>query len=117
MTREERWLRFKYNSTDQHLFKATQVATLNKVTYSTVLFVKCDFTDLVKENGSTELHQPVRTGRQSAFSYQEQGFVNGGSLASFTRQLSSVHRSDVLNSTLLAQLAASKYYDRNKEID
>ena len=68
--REECWLRFQYNSPDVHLFKATQVATLNKVTYSTVLFVKCDFTDMVKDNGSTELCQPVRTGRrQSAFSY------------------------------------------------
>ena len=62
--REECWLRFQYNSTDVHLFKVTQVATLNEVTYSTVLFVKCDFTDLVKENGSTEDHQPDRTGRR-----------------------------------------------------
>ena len=28
-----------------------------------------------------------------------------------------MHRSDVLNSTLLAQLTASKHYDRNKETD
>ena len=35
--RDERWLRFQYSSTDVHLFKATQVATLNEVTYSTVL--------------------------------------------------------------------------------
>ena len=68
--REKCWLRFHYNSTDVHLFKATQVATLNKVTYSTVLFVKCNFTDLVKDNSSTEYRQPVRTGRrQSSFSY------------------------------------------------
>ena len=39
---------------------------------------------------------------------KEQGFVSGGSVASFTSKLSSVHRSDVLNSTLLAQLAAGK---------
>ena len=68
--REEYWLRFQYNSPDVHLFKATEVATLNEVTYSTVLFVKCDFTDLVKDNSSTELCQAVRTGRrQSSFSY------------------------------------------------
>ena len=68
--REERWLRFQYNSPDVHLFNATQVATLNEVTYSTVLFVKCDFTHLVKDNDSAELCQPVRTGRrQSSFSY------------------------------------------------
>ena len=48
---------------------------------------------------------------------KEQGFVNGGSLASFTSKLSSVHRSDVPNGTLLAQLAASKHHDRNKETD
>ena len=43
--------------------------------------------------------------------------MNGGSLASFISQLSSVHRSNVLNSTALAQLTASKHYDRNKETD
>ena len=65
--REECWLRFQYNSTDVHLFKVTQLATLNEFTYSTVLFVKCH---LVKDNGSTELGQAVRTGRrQSSFSY------------------------------------------------
>ena len=65
--REECWLRFQYNSTDVHLFKVTQLATLNEVTYSTALFVKCH---LVKDNGSTELCEPVRTGRrQSSFSY------------------------------------------------
>ena len=42
---------------------------------------------------------------------KEQGFVNGGSLASLTSQLSNVHRSDVLHSILLAKLAASKHYD------
>ena len=46
---------------------------------------------------------------------KEQGFVNGGSLASFTSQLSSVRRSDVLDSTLLAQLAASKHHDQTKK--
>ena len=69
MTREERWLRFQYNFPDVHLFMATQIATLNEVTYSTVLFVKCDFTDLqLKDNGRTEHRQAVRTGRQIAFS-------------------------------------------------
>ena len=64
--REECWLRFQYNSTDVHLFKVTQLATLNEFIYSTVLF-KCH---LVKDNGSTEHCQAVRTGRrQSSFSY------------------------------------------------
>ena len=35
-SREDRWLWFQYNSADVDLFKATQVATLNKVAYSTV---------------------------------------------------------------------------------
>ena len=48
---------------------------------------------------------------------KDQGFVNGGSLTSFTSGLSSTHRSDVLNSTLLAQLAASKHHDRIKETE
>ena len=35
-SREDRWLWFQYNSVDVHLFKVTQVATLNEVTFSTV---------------------------------------------------------------------------------
>ena len=46
---------------------------------------------------------------------KQQGAVSGGAVASFTSKLSSVHRSDVLNSTLLAQLAASKYHNRTTE--
>ena len=46
---------------------------------------------------------------------KEQGFVSGGSVASFTSKLSSVHRSDVLNSTLLAQLAAGKDHNRTTQ--
>lgn len=40
--------------------------------------------------------------------------VNAGSLVSFVSGLTEKHKSDVLNSTLLAQLAASKQYDRFK---
>ena len=47
---------------------------------------------------------------------KQQGSVSGGSVASFTSKLSSVHRSDVLNSTLLAQLAAGKDYNRTTQI-
>ena len=36
ISREQRWLWFQYNSADVHLFKATQAATLNEVTFSTV---------------------------------------------------------------------------------
>lgn len=39
-------------------------------------------------------------------------FVDAGSLASFTSQLNGQQKQDVLNSTLLAQLAANKKYNR-----
>lgn len=38
--------------------------------------------------------------------------VSAGSLVSFVSGLTALHKSDVLNSTLLAQLAANKQYDR-----
>ena len=41
-----------------------------------------------------------------------QGFVDAGSLVTFTSDISEQHRSDVLYSTLLAQLAADKESDR-----
>ena len=45
---------------------------------------------------------------------KEQGFVDAGSLV---KKLSHVHKSDVLNSTLLAHLTADKKYNRNKDTD
>ena len=47
---------------------------------------------------------------------KQQGSVSGGSVTSFTSKLSIVQRSDVLNSTLLAQLAAGKDYNRTTQI-
>ena len=47
---------------------------------------------------------------------KQQGSVSGKSVASFTSKLSIVHRSDVLNSTLLAQLAAGKDYNWTTQI-
>ncbi|HKV10701.1 MAG TPA: hypothetical protein VJ725_21350 [Thermoanaerobaculia bacterium] len=41
--------------------------------------------------------------------------VNAGSLVSFVSGLTEIHKNDVLNSTLLAQLAASKQHDRFKD--
>jgi len=41
--------------------------------------------------------------------------VNAGSLVSFVSGLTAQHKSDVLNSTLFAQLAANKQYDRYKQ--
>ena len=46
---------------------------------------------------------------------KKQGFVDDGSLVSFTVNLQGQDKQDVLNSTLLAQLAASKKYDREKQ--
>ena len=43
------------------------------------------------------------------------GYVAGGSLVSFVSGVSGQAQSDVLNSTLLAQLAADKKHDRQKE--
>ena len=45
----------------------------------------------------------------------KQGFVNLGSLQSFTRYLSAQEKEDVLDSILLAQLTASHMYDRDTE--
>jgi len=47
-----------------------------------------------------------------AGSPKSEGWVDAGSLVSFTSQLTAQHKEDVLNSTLLAQLAADKKYDR-----
>jgi len=46
---------------------------------------------------------------------QKAGYVADGSLVSFVAGLAAAHKSDVLNSTLLAQLAANKKYDREKD--
>ena len=48
---------------------------------------------------------------------KEQSFVDGGALVSFTERLSEPHREDVLNGTLLAQLAADAVADRTKHMD
>jgi hypothetical protein len=45
------------------------------------------------------------------------GYVDDGSLVSFVAGISAQHQSDVLNSTLLAQLAANKAYDREQQTD
>ncbi|MBZ9714503.1 hypothetical protein [Deinococcus multiflagellatus] len=47
----------------------------------------------------------------------EQGLVDAGSLVSFVAGLSKQTKADVLNSTLLAQLAANKAYDRENDTD
>ena len=62
--------------------------------------------------------QLTLSAKSSALKEQkEQGFVDVGSLVSFTKKISGVHKSDVLNSTLLAQLATDKICNRNKDTD
>lgn len=55
--------------------------------------------------------------RHIAGSPKAEGFVDAGSLVSFTSQLNGQHKEDVLNSTLLAQLAANKKYDRYSQTE
>ncbi|XP_068739566.1 uncharacterized protein [Montipora capricornis] len=43
---------------------------------------------------------------------KQQGYVNDGSLVSFTSNLEGLQKQDVLHSSLLAQLAANKKHDR-----
>lgn len=45
------------------------------------------------------------------------GYVDDGSMVSFVAGLSATHKSDVLNSTLLAQLAANKQFDREEKTE
>lgn len=45
----------------------------------------------------------------------EAAYVDAGSLVSFVAGVSGQHKSDALNSTLLAQLAANKKFDREKQ--
>lgn len=52
-----------------------------------------------------------------AGSRKPDGLVDAGSLVSFTSQLNGQHKEDVLNSTLLAQLAANKKYDRYSQTE
>ena len=44
------------------------------------------------------------------------GYINNGSLVSFVTNVSTQHKKDVLNSTLLAQLAADKKFGRGSNI-
>lgn len=48
---------------------------------------------------------------------KEGGYVDAGSLVSFVAGVSGQHQKDVLNSTLLAQLAANKKFDRENDTE
>lgn len=60
-----------------------------------------------------ESHAQVRPVQLS--SGKEQGLVDAGSLVSFVSDIGEQQRADVLNSTLLAQLAADKKFHREKD--
>ena len=49
--------------------------------------------------------------------HQKQGFVDSGSLVSFTDKLTGQNKEDVLNSALFCQLAAEAIYNRETETD
>ena len=48
---------------------------------------------------------------------QAEGYVCNGSLVSFVSNLTGQQKQDILDSSLLAQLAASKKYDREKDTE
>lgn len=77
---------------------------------------------------SLELHEPVvplqvanfvtSTAASKEIESDSKGaYVNNGSLVTFVDGISAQHKKDVLNSTLLAQLAATKKYDRYKDTE
>lgn len=57
----------------------------------------------------------VEPGEPKIVEAEEAGYVNAGSLVTFGPGVSALHKSDVLNSCLLAQLAANKKFDREKQ--
>jgi hypothetical protein len=57
----------------------------------------------------------VSPGEPNVVDAEEAGYVNAGSLVTFGPGVSAQHKSDVLNSSLLAQLAANKKFDREKQ--
>ena len=58
---------------------------------------------------------PTTDGVPTADRNKPSGFVDSGSLVSFVAGVDQQKQADVLNSTLLAQLAANKKYDREKD--
>lgn len=59
---------------------------------------------------------PARTGARELAPAEDRpgAYVDAGSIPSFVEDVSGLHRADVLNSTLLAQLAANAQHDREK---
>ena len=70
---------------------------------------------------SLAIHKTKRTvvsaPTQPPTNNQEQSYVDAGSLVSFTNRLSTQNKEDVLNGTLLAQLAADGVADRTKQTE
>jgi len=80
-----------------------------------------NFVDRIEFIKSLDLAEPTKelaaaTTPTLAFTDNEAAaYVDGGSLVSFVAGVSATHKSDGLNSTLLAQLAANKKYDREND--
>ena len=55
-----------------------------------------------------EVQLALRAKSSAVKEQKEQGFIDARSLVAFTKKISCVRKSDVLNSTLLAQLTADK---------
>lgn len=60
---------------------------------------------------------PILARSVKLYADQNQGFVDSGSLVSFVSGIGKQNREDVLNSTLLAQLAANKKFNRQEQIE
>ena len=76
-----------------------------------------DFQVHVSSSAGVQLSAGKEQGFVKLSADKEQGFVNAGSLVSFVSGISEQNREDVLNSTLLAQLAADKKHNRSRETD
>lgn len=68
-----------------------------------------DLTNVIKTIELEEYSTPPGIG---PIAFSETGFVDGGSLVSFSSVTNQQRKKDVLNSTLLSQLAANKKYNR-----
>jgi hypothetical protein len=76
--------------------------------------------DVVKYVKNLQIENPVATFPSSKAVAQiaegeEQTFLNAKSLVSFVSEVSGQQREDVLNSVLLAQLAANKQFPEEKQ--
>ena len=65
---------------------------------------------------ATARKMPIQPSAMAASIQKPKAFVDGGSLVAFVAGVSGQNREDVLNSTLLAQLAADKAHSREDDV-